>query len=170
MSTQNGIKKEKIFKMGVCLEIGKRIKEVRGSDSQAEFAAKLKVGQSTIARYERGSRAPDAKFILLLKENYQINPNWLITGEGSKKIIQNGIDTPDQNASITQVVIEHQDMVRDFKDHEKAIEFNQYLIEIEKHDPEGYEDLYREAKTIFKTIKRIQEKHPPEKKTGNQPG
>jgi transcriptional regulator with XRE-family HTH domain len=158
MSTQNGIKKEKIFKMGLSLEIGKRIREVRGSLSQADFAAKLKVGQSTIARYEKGTRAPDADFILLLKENYQINPNWLITGEGPKKNIQNGIDPNAQLSNITQVIIEHQDMIREFQDQEKAMEFNQFLVEIEKHDPEGYDELYREARSIFKTLKRIQQK------------
>ena len=52
--------------MGKCLEIGQRIREVRGSEAQADFAAKLNVGQTTIGRYEKGSRAPDAEFILLL--------------------------------------------------------------------------------------------------------
>jgi len=72
-------------------KIGERIKEIRGAISQAAFSAKLNVGQSTIGRYEKGGRSPDAEFILLLKKHYKVNPNWLITGEGSK-FIQNGIN------------------------------------------------------------------------------
>ena len=56
---------------------------------------------------------------------------------------------------MTKVIIEHQDIIRKFKDPEKAKELNEFLIEIEENDPEGFEELYREAKAIAKTINRL---------------
>ena len=56
---------------------------------------------------------------------------------------------------MTNIVVQHQDVVKNFKDHERAKEFNEMLVEIESEDPEGYEELFKEAKTISKTIKRL---------------
>ncbi len=82
--------------MGLNIEIGNRIREIRGELSQDAFSKRLNVTQSTIGRYEKGSRYPDAKFILLLKQCYDVNPNWLISGERPKKI-QNGITQTDSS-------------------------------------------------------------------------
>jgi transcriptional regulator with XRE-family HTH domain len=64
------------------IQIGKRLKKIRGGISQKEFSSKLGVSQATIARYENGSRSPDADFIQLLVVHYGIEPMWFITGEG----------------------------------------------------------------------------------------
>lgn len=53
-----------------------------------------------------------------------------------------------------------------FKNPEKAKEFNEFLVEIEGEDPEGYDELFKEAKAIYKTIKRIKNKQD-SKKTPN---
>lgn len=70
--------------------IGSRLKEVRGALSQSAFADILKVSQGTVGRYERDLRSPDAEYILLLKKHFNVNPNWVISGE-SPKLIPNGL-------------------------------------------------------------------------------
>ena len=105
---------------------------------------------------------------------YKIIPEWLLTGNGPiyKDTIPESNNTipkyshqntgsekenkPDPGLSnLTEVISEHQDMIKRFKNPEKAKEFNEFLIEIEGDDPEGYDELYKEARSIFKTIKRL---------------
>jgi transcriptional regulator with XRE-family HTH domain len=68
------------------MDIGERIKEIRGTATQEEFAGKLGVHKNTISRWERGERIPDANNLARILEVYQeINPAWLITGAGEIK-------------------------------------------------------------------------------------
>jgi len=143
--------------------IGSRLKEIRGALSQAAFASYLNVSQGTVGRYERDLRSPDADYILLLKKHFDINPNWLISGEGSK-FISNGFEGPIYNDTIsgeqenysdeipspekiTQVVIEHQGIVKRFKNPEKGLKNNEYLLGIES----ASEDLYKKVSDYLKT-------------------
>ncbi len=62
--------------------IGDRIRQIRGSLSQVEFAAILKADKNTIGRYERDERQPDGNFLLRLYSSFQISIDWLLTGNG----------------------------------------------------------------------------------------
>ena len=64
--------------------IGGRIKAVRGGRTIPEFADSLLIHKSTLIRYEKEESYPDAKLILKLCEQENINPNWLLTGNGPK--------------------------------------------------------------------------------------
>lgn len=129
--------------MGLKEDIGNRIKEIRGSMSQAAFSKELNVTQSTIARYEKGSRSPDAEFLLLIKKYYDINPNWLISGE-EPKFIQNGI-IADEAKPISEtkdvIVIEHSDLVKEFEDQIRAIKINKNILKIERKNKRAFRDL-----------------------------
>jgi transcriptional regulator with XRE-family HTH domain len=81
--------------------IGSRLKEIRGSLSQAVFARYLNVSQGTVGRYERDLRSPDAEYILLLKKHFNINPNWLVSGEGLR-LLPNGLDDPIYKDTISE--------------------------------------------------------------------
>lgn len=61
--------------------IGRRLREVRGGMSQAEFADILEVHQNTIVNYESGKRLPDASVISKLFEKMHVDPTWLVTGK-----------------------------------------------------------------------------------------
>lgn len=63
-------------------EIGERIKTIRGSQTQQEFADLIGVGRTTLIRYEAGERMPDAEFLIKLNVLYSIQPLWLLTGKG----------------------------------------------------------------------------------------
>ena len=61
-----------------------RLKELRTvlGLNQEEFASALKIGRSTIANYEAGTRAPVASVISLICQKWNVNEEWLRTGEG----------------------------------------------------------------------------------------
>ena len=61
-----------------------RLKELRKALglNQEEFAAALKIGRSTIANYEAGTREPIASVISLITQKWNVNEEWLKTGEG----------------------------------------------------------------------------------------
>jgi phage repressor protein C with HTH and peptisase S24 domain len=65
--------------------LGRRLREVRGHLGEGDreaFAAKLGIGKSALAYYERGERVPDASALAPYFELFGINLSWLITGEG----------------------------------------------------------------------------------------
>lgn len=63
--------------------LGKRLSSIRGNSTQMEFAERYGVHKNTLARYERGERAPDAEFLAALaRSGYDVN--WILIGEGSK--------------------------------------------------------------------------------------
>lgn len=64
--------------------ISQRIKQIRNAKklSQSVFSADLGVTQASISMYESGNRHPDAAFLKTVCESYNVDLNWLITGEG----------------------------------------------------------------------------------------
>ena len=62
--------------------IGSRIRVIRGSLSQDEFATQMRVHKNTLGKYERGDRFPDFAFMQRLIE-IGYNMNWFLTGEGA---------------------------------------------------------------------------------------
>jgi transcriptional regulator with XRE-family HTH domain len=71
---------------GTKAEIGQRLRELRGNESQADFARRLKADKNTIGNYERGDRSPDLDFLIRLKEVTGVSLDWLATGEGEARI------------------------------------------------------------------------------------
>ncbi len=62
------------------------IRDVRGELTQAAFADRLGVSKMTIQRWEAGSRLPCADDLLKIQEEFNININWLLTGNGIKHL------------------------------------------------------------------------------------
>lgn len=63
--------------------IGIRIREVRGSLTQAAFADRLGLERKSVIRYESGERAPDALALLRLMTEFGADPAWVLTGMGA---------------------------------------------------------------------------------------
>jgi transcriptional regulator with XRE-family HTH domain len=63
--------------------IGSRLKEIRKSLKlkQPEFSAKLGVSQSFLSGVEQGSLKPSFQLLLSLYTIYNVNINWLLTGD-----------------------------------------------------------------------------------------
>ena len=63
--------------------LGKRLRQVRGSTVRDQYARLLGVSLTTVANYETGKRLPGADYLKkVLDLHPQINPTWLLTGEG----------------------------------------------------------------------------------------
>jgi len=67
------------------LAVGERVRGVRGSRSQQEFADHLGVSVSSVRRYESGERLPDAEFFLAVLLREGVGADWLLTGQGLRK-------------------------------------------------------------------------------------
>ena len=64
--------------------VGKRIAEVRGGLTQADFAARLGVDRKTVVRWEAGERLPDGASLLKLVMEFGADLNHLLTGHGDR--------------------------------------------------------------------------------------
>ncbi len=64
--------------------LGDRIRKVRKESrlSQKVFSKLCGVSPLTLMRYESGSRGPDARFLVRLCENFNVNANWMLAGQG----------------------------------------------------------------------------------------
>lgn len=51
------------------------------------FAERTGISKSTIANYERGDRVPDASMLLLYRDAWGVDLNWLVTGEGDRMFL-----------------------------------------------------------------------------------
>lgn len=69
--------------------INQRIKQIRKSlnMNQTDFGARIGVKQGTITGYETGIRTPTDAVILSICREFNINENWLRTGEGERNLV-----------------------------------------------------------------------------------
>ena len=63
------------------LDIGDRIKELRGDLSQDAFAKRMQVARKTVVRWEAGTVVPDGKSILALLVEFGAEPTWVLSGK-----------------------------------------------------------------------------------------
>ncbi|WP_273719703.1 MULTISPECIES: helix-turn-helix domain-containing protein [unclassified Bartonella] len=66
-------------------ELAKRLREVRrilGNEERGIFAQRLNLQRNTLANYEIGAHEPPSSVINAYYTAYNINPHWLVTGEG----------------------------------------------------------------------------------------
>ncbi len=65
--------------------MGQRLVKIRMDSGlkQVPFAEALEVSQSAYNTYERGNREMPAKLLRLLHLKFNVNPAWMLTGEGS---------------------------------------------------------------------------------------
>ena len=61
-----------------------RIKKIREENklSQVEFGKRIGVGRSSISKLESGENNPSDQTILLICNTFNVNEDWLRTGEG----------------------------------------------------------------------------------------
>lgn len=76
------------------MTLGDRIREVRGSQSQADFGATIGISQPAVRNYEQGYRQPTSNILNNICNKFGINPTWLLSGEGPKLRKGNEEDEP----------------------------------------------------------------------------
>ena len=73
--------------------IGERLKNLRGTQSQTEFAQKFGISRNTLVNYEKGASVPDSKLAALICEELTLSAEWFLFGNGPKyrKEVEAGI-------------------------------------------------------------------------------
>ena len=59
--------------------------------TQETFSPILSVSKPTLVRYEAGERRPDSDILEVLAREYNVDMNWLVTGEGDMFVKESGI-------------------------------------------------------------------------------
>ena len=67
------------------MNLGERLRLVRGADTQKTFAAALGVHENSVANAERRSSATQ-DYLLRIAEVRSINLHWLLTGQGAMRL------------------------------------------------------------------------------------
>jgi len=78
---------------------GERLKTIRGSITQDDFAKSIGKNRGTIISWEQEEHSPKLTEILKIWKAYKINCHWLITGESTK-------DSTDQPCNLASVALE----------------------------------------------------------------
>lgn len=63
------------------MDIGDRIRQIRGRRSRAEFAEGLGIHPQTLYMYEKGKRVVDVELVRGLCEKFNVSVEWLIFGD-----------------------------------------------------------------------------------------
>lgn len=66
------------------MSIGGRFLEIRKARglNQVDVAAAIDVSHGALVNYEKGFREPPATAIIAFSQTYNVNPTWLLLGEG----------------------------------------------------------------------------------------
>ena len=66
------------------MSIGGRFLEIRKARglNQVDVAAAIDVSHGALVNYEKGLREPPATAIITFSQTYNVNPTWLLLGEG----------------------------------------------------------------------------------------
>ena len=65
--------------------IGQRIRVVRASMRQPDFAKSVGISANTLSRNELGKTTPDAEVLAEICRRYNVNGDWLLTGRGKMR-------------------------------------------------------------------------------------
>lgn len=65
------------------IEIGKRIKEIRGDLKQKDVAAEFGVERSYISNIEQGRTKPSFEFVIFLAKRFNTSIDWILLGKRS---------------------------------------------------------------------------------------
>lgn len=98
------------------MSIADRIREVRKDAqlNQVEFAARVSLGLSSVSQMERGILSPSPRTIELISREFNVNKEWLETGEGEmynlptdeeEEILQRLALKTDVSAQVLKMVI-----------------------------------------------------------------
>ncbi len=135
------------------MTIGKRIKELKQklNMTSAEMADKLGIPVRTIGSYERDEAQPGAKFFSLLIEKFQVNANWLISGNGTMFIpLKSEIDVKylaNLNEQLNLTAEELEGLI-DILDADASRDMVMKFIEIKKGNKEALESLLHNLQGI----------------------
>jgi len=113
-----------------------KMKILLGVAKDSEVAEAIGMKPSAFANRKKSESVPFSHYLKIVK-SHNVNLNWFIYNEGpmykdtTTDLKRQTTESDKENI----IVIEHSDLVKNFKNPKKAKIFNEFLIEIEKTDP-----------------------------------
>lgn len=91
----------------------KRIQKIRKftSLSQEDFAKEIGIAFRAYTSYERGNRKPSFEYLNIVFVKYNINLNWLITGEGEMFNVPKYDDVKDDLKSQVEAILKEKGLI-----------------------------------------------------------
>lgn len=122
-------------------DVNSRIKIVRLhlKLTQKIFAERLGVKWYQIKDIETGKTKASVDILTVMCESFAINSDWLLTGRGNLHRTET-TTIKNENSNLTRIVIEHQDLIKRFKNPEKAKMANENLLKLENNDLQGFNE------------------------------
>ncbi len=74
------------------MNIGERIKSIRGNLTQKEFAKQINADQSTVQNWENKNKLPKGDILQRIQEIFNVNINWLLTGDGDPYLYRSSMN------------------------------------------------------------------------------
>ena len=133
--------------MGTFLSRLRYLIKTLAGDKHTVFAKHAGIPTSTFQNYIKG-RVPHLDHILRIRETYNVNIDWLLTGEGNIFVSDSNNDV----GSDKIIELEFIDVVKGFKNKHTAKEFNEILKRIEKIDERKFFEALGYIKNELKNI------------------
>lgn len=137
-----------------------RLKKARKNAglTQPQLAALIGVSLKSIKNYEKDASKIAVTKVKKIALGCGVDEIWLLTGHG-KMIddrIDSGTEESSSNGNIAQVIIEHQDIIKRFKDPELGKNINEQLVVIQ--DNSGiFKGIVGSIKAAFDTVMAIKD-------------
>ncbi|MCF8112797.1 MAG: helix-turn-helix domain-containing protein [Desulfotignum sp.] len=129
-----------------------RIKKARkhANLTHPQLADAIGVSRRAVIGYQKNASAVSVLVVQKIARACQVNEIWLLTGHGQ---MDGNQEAPPEN--ITKVIVEHQDLIKKFKDPDTAKEANEALIELEDLDQDLYQDVVKHIKSSVNAARVI---------------
>ena len=88
-----------------------RLRELRGNESQAQFAARIGIARPSVASYEKGLRIPPADYIAMICKACGVSADWLL-GLSDVPALQTDFEMVCENTAFPSLVINELEKVR----------------------------------------------------------
>lgn len=112
-------------------KIGGRIAYIRliNEETQAVFCEKTGLSKGNLSELEKNKYDPSYQAIIKIVDIYNINPGWLLFGKGDPFVIE---DKKPQIELVSDPIIEeHFEIVKKFKNKDRAKKINEHLLQID---------------------------------------
>ncbi len=113
--------------------------------TQPQLSNAVGVSLRTLKAYEKDASSIALRMVHKIALACNVDEIWLLTGHGNKFKKDETVNKNKPN--VTKVIIEHQGIVQRFKNLEKGLENNEYLLGIEA----ASEELYKKVSDYLKT-------------------
>ena len=137
------------------MSVGKRLKEFRimKKITQEGLASLLKIATKNVSDYETGKTAPSLQSLQTIRNTYNLNLDWLLTGEGSMFISDNAENkdvttTNDKDVKYEAIQRKNKELMQKVLDLEKDIAI------LDAKNKEATEELLDAYRKIAKHFER----------------